>query len=396
MDNLIIAEKYEVIDTLFSNDLQTIYSAKKTGADDSKRYIINEFKDTDTIYSLKDDFSKEKCRCIKNLIETFYEDFCFYVVCNVCSGPTMEAFLSNNNLRLTEKMYLTESLLTQLIDIEKLSPFIVFSLCDADNLAVTGRKNICFNCNLKFTADNISATKSDVSGRIGEIICAIFSNTVAADPERTKDILPPALFPIVQRCLEGQYESIAKVYSDFKSLLLYSVFIGSGSVDSQIRKNYQKAKIKRKLTPVRRLAAVILILLLAGGVWTVVKDFDISTLNKSKAELQNAKPEALFTASTEQVYTGETVVFTSQSSDPDANDNIKSYLWVISKDDKQVFSSSSQNISYTFTEVGNYEIQLVVADSHDEVSEPYVTYITVLPKPVPPDAETDPGSENNK
>ncbi|HYE81026.1 MAG TPA: PKD domain-containing protein [Clostridia bacterium] len=396
MDILVIAEKYEVIDTLFSSELQTVYSAKKQGVDDSKRYIINEFKNTDTIYSMKDNFSIEKCRYIRNIVETFYENFCFYVVCNICSGPTIEAFLSNNSLRLTEKMYLTESLLTQLIDMEKLSPFIVHALCDTDNLAVTGRRNICFNCNLKFTEDNLSANKSDVSRRVGEIICAIFANTTAADPERIKDILPPALFPIVQNCLEGKYESIAKVYSDFKALLIYSVFMGSGSVENQIKKNYQKAKIKRKLTPVRRVAAIILILLLAGGIWTVMKDFDITSWNKGQAQVQNAKPAAMFSASREQVYAGETVVFTSESTDPDANDSIKSYSWVISKDNTQIFSSSSQNISYTFTETGSFKVQLVVSDSLVLASSPYEVYITVLPKPVLPDTETDSDTENNK
>jgi hypothetical protein len=233
-----------------------------------------------------------------------------------------------------------------------------------------------------------------VSKRAGEIICAIFSNTVNTDLNYAKDNMPPALFPIVQNCLEGKYESIAKIYNDFKSLLLYSVFMSSGSVDSQIRKNFRKAKRKRRLTPVRRLAAMVLILLAAGGVWTVVKDLDLSTFNRGKVEIRNTKPAAHFTASKELVFEGDTVVFTSKSTDPDANDSIKSYLWVVSKDDNPVFNSTSRNISYTFTEAGSYGIHLVVADSHDETSEPYKLYINVLPKPDESDAEADSG--NNK
>ena len=396
MDNRIIAEKYEIVDTLFSNELQAIYLAKKSGADDSRQFIVNEFRDTDIIYSMKDSFSKEKCSYIRNIVETFYEDFCFYVVCNICSAPTMETYLSNNNLRLTEKMYLTESLLTQLIDIEKLSPLIVFLLCDTDNIAVTNKRNICFNCNLKLTADKLSASRSDVSKRVGEIICIIFSNTAAADLNYAKDNMPPALFPIVQSCIDGKYQSIEKLYNDFKSLLLYSVFMGSGSVDNQIRKNYQKAKIKRRLTPLRRLAAIVLILLLAGGAWMFVKDLDIATLNQNKAELQNTKPTAQFTTSKEQVYVGETVIFTNASSDLDANDSITSYLWVISKDDTPIFNSSDLNISYTFSEDGRYGVHLVVADSHEETSEPYKTYIDVLLKPIIPTTGTGSSSENNK
>ncbi|HOE56427.1 MAG TPA: PKD domain-containing protein [Bacillota bacterium] len=397
MDNLgnrVIAEKYEIIDTLFSSELQSIFLAKLSGAEDPTRFIVNEFKDTEIIYSMKDNFSKEKCGIIRNIVETIYEDFCFFVVCNICTGPTMETYLSDNNLRLTEKMYLTDSFLSQLIDIEKLSPFIVYSLCDINNLAVTGRRNICFNCNLKITEDMMSVSRSDVSRRAGEIICCIFSNTAAADLNHANNYMPPALFPIVQNCLEGKYEYMAKVYNDFKSLLLYSVFMGGGSVDNQIRKNYQKAKTKRRLTPLRRLAAMVLILLLAGGAWLVINNPDILTFNRSA--LKNTKPTAQFTADKNQIYEGETVVFTDQSRDPDAGDSIASYLWVISKDNAPVYNSPDRNITFTFHEAGKYEVHLVVADTHNELSNSVKIYIDVLPKLILPDVDASSGEGNEK
>jgi plastocyanin len=388
MDSRVIAGRYEILETLFENELQASYTAKKLGSEDSKHYIVNEFKDTDTVYAMKDNFSREKCRYIKNIVETFYEEFYFYVVCNICSGPPLEYYLSNNNLRLTEKMYLTESLLSQLADMEKLSPFIVYSLCDTDNMTVTGKRNICFNCNLKLTAEKIAAKRSDVSRKTGEIISAIFSNTIATDLNYTKDNMPPALFTIVQNCLEGKYDSIAKVYTDFKGLLLYSVFMGNKSVDTELRKNFQKAKIKRKLTPVRRLAAVLIVALLAAGIWTVVKDLDIATWNKGNTVVQNSKPAVTFTMSRSQILEGDTVVFTSQASDPDANDSIKSYDWTITMDGKPIFASSRENISHTFLKTGNYSVSLVVTDSNDLPSDPYTEEIYVLPKPEASDTGT--------
>lgn len=390
MDNRVIAEKYEIIDTLFSNELQSIYQAKLSGSEDSQQFIINEFKDADTIYGMKDNFSKEKCHYIRNIVETLYENFCFYVVCNICSGPSMDAFLSSNSLRLTDKMFLADSLLSQLIEIEKLSPFIAYSLCDTDNIAVTNKRNICFNCNLKLTPEIIAVTRSDVSKRVGGLICAIYSNTVAADLNYAKDNMPPALFPIVQSCLEGKYESMAKLYSDFKSLLLYSVFMGSGSVENQIRTNYQKAKVKRKLTPVRRLAALVLILLLAGGAWMLVKDWDILTFNRTAI---NSKPVAEFTASDIQIYEGEKVIFTNESTDPDEGDSIKSNLWAISKSGSSVFKSKRQGIAYTFVDPGEFEVILVVADTQGAVSEPSKVLIEVLPKLELP--QPDAGSEED-
>lgn len=394
MDNRVISEKYEIIDTMFSNKLQSIYLAKLSGAVDSKQFIVNEFKDTEIIYSMKNSFSKEKCANIRNIVETFYEDFCFYVVCNICTGPSMKAYLADNSLRLTEKMYLTDSLLSQLADIEMLSPFIVYSLCDTGNLTVTGRKNICFDCNLKITEEMMQLSKSDVCKRAGEIICAIFSNAVDADLSYAKDNMPPALFPIVKNCLDGNYNSVAKIYGDFKSLLIYSVFMGGGSVDNQIRKNYQKAKIKRRLIPLRRFAAVVLMLLLAGGVWFAARNTDKFAFKK--AEPKNTKPVAQFTANKKQIYEGETIILTSQSFDPDADDSIKSHLWVISRDNTPVFNSSDKDITYTFFEAGKYGIHLVVADTRDESSEAVKIYIDVLPKLILPSIDTDSGEENNK
>ena len=392
MDIRIIAEKYEIIDTLFSNELQSIYLAKLSGSEDSQQFIVNEFKDADTIYGMKDSFSKEKCHYIRNIVETLYENFCFYVVCNICSGPAMEAFLSDNSLRLTDKMFLTDSLLSQLIEIEKLSPFIAYSLCDTDNIAVTNKRNICFNCNLKLTPEILAVSRSDVSKRIGELICSIYSNTVAADLNYAKDNMPPALFPIVQSCLEGKYESMAKLYNDFKSLLLYSVFMGSSSVDNQIRANYQKAKVRRKLTPLKRLAALVLILLVAGGAWMLVKDWDILTFNKTAAV--NSKPAAEFTASRIQVYEGEKVIFTNESTDPDEGDSIKSNLWSISKAGTSIFKSKLKGIAYTFVDPGEFEVTLVVADTHGAVSEPASIMIEVLPKLELPEPDTE--SEDNE
>lgn len=389
MDNRVIAGRYEILETLFENEFQASYTARKLESDDTKHFIINEFKDTDTVYAMKDNFSREKCRYIRNLVETFYEDFYFYVVCNICSGPPLEYYLSDNNLRLTEKMYLTESLLTQLVEMEKLSPFIVFSLCETDNMTVTGKRNICFNCNFKLTAEKMAAKRTDVCRRAGEIIGAIFSNTIAADLNYIKDNMPPALYTIVQNCLDGKYDSVAKVYGDFKGLLLYSVFMGNKSIDTQMRKNLQKAKIKRRLTPIRRLAAVLIVALLAIGIWTYVKDFDIATWNKGKAAVQNSKPAVTFALSRSQIFEGDTVVFTSQAADPDANDSIKSYAWTITMDGKLVFSSVRENISHTFLKTGNYTVSLVVTDSNGLASDPYTEEIYVLPKPGASDTEKD-------
>lgn len=394
MDKHVIHQKYEVVDTLFSNELQTIYTGKNPDTEEDVQFLINEFRDTDIIYSMKDNFSPDKCRYISNIIETFYVDFNFYVVSSICSGPTLETFLSCNSLRLTEKMYITESLLTQLVEMEKLSPFITFALCDASNLAINNRRNICFNCNIKLAKEDMSVTNKDVARRTGEIICAIFENTVHTTLESVKDIMPPALVPIVRRCLEGKYASISNVYNDFKSLLLYSVFMGNVSVDSQMRRNLKRAKIKHRLSPLKRVAAVLAALLITWGVWTYMRNSNTVMVNNPT--VKNTKPTASFEASKANVYVGDAVVFINQSTDPDAEDMIESFFWVISKDGAPVFNSLNRNIAYKFEAAGNYGVHLVVADSRDESSEPYKYFVTVHPKPEASDGDKIPSASDRK
>jgi len=394
MDKIVFADKYEAVDTLFSNELQTIYTAKTVGVDEAPQFLVNEFRDTDIIYSMKDNFSPDKCRYIRNIVDTFYKDFNFYVVSTICSGPTLETFLSDNSLRLTEKMYITDSLLNRLIEMERLSPFIIYALCDTSNLAVNNRKTICFNCNIKLSKEDMAVSGREVSVRIGEIICAIFENTVHINIESARHNMPPALYPIVKKCLDGGYASASDIYNDFKSLLLYSVFIENSSVDTQMRRNYKKAESKRRLRPVKRLAVLVIIAVVLWSSWTLVHDYRSRTAHSPTSK--NAKPVASFEASRDQIYVGDSVVFTSKSEDPDADDRIKSHFWVISKDGQPIFNSSNQNIAYKFEEPGSYGVHLVVADSHDESSEPYKMYITVLPKPQPGTGDGIPKASDRK
>jgi hypothetical protein len=394
MDRHVIYDKYEVTDTLFSNELQTIYTAKTTGTDGDPQFIVNEFKNTDIIYSMKDSFSPEKCHYIKNLVETFYLDFNFYVVSNICAGPTLEDFLSDNSLRLTEKMYIVDSLLKQLAEMQKLGPVITYALCNTSNLAITGRKNICFNCNIVLSHEDMSLTNKDVVRRTGEILCAIFANTVDASLESAKDVLPPAMLPIVQRCLEGNYDSVSNVYFDFKSLLIYSVFMGNMSVDNQVRKNFEKAQIKRRLSPIKRIAVCLVLIAALWFAWPFIRDSKSAVV--INPEVKNTKPIASIEASKREVYAGDSVVFISKVTDPDAEDSVKSYFWAISKDNEPIFNSTNQNIAYTFANPGNYNVLLVVTDSRDESSEPHNFYLAVVPKPKAGSESSIPSASDRK
>lgn len=382
MGNRTILQKYEILDTLFTNDLQTVYIARDTSNEALGQLILNEFKDADIIYSMKDSFSPEKSRYLKNLVESFYVDFNFYIAAKICPGATLESFLSNNSLRLTEKMYITESLLTQLVEIDHLSPILKYALLNHNNISVVGKKNICFNCNLQFEKEDIAVTASDVFRRTGELLCAIFANTVEADIETDRDNLPPAVVPIIKKCSDGQYKLASELYNDFKALLLHSIFINNMSVDNQIRKNIKKANRRRKLGPVKRIAAAVLVIAMLGGLWTLA---DRYLLHKNAGVVNiiqqaNTKPTAKFTASKNKVYEGDRVTFVDQSTDPDIDDSIKAYKWSVSQDGNLISSAAGQNFEYQFDKAGKYTVSLSVTDSKDAVSDDFQYALEVLAK----------------
>ena len=153
--------------------------------------------------------------------------------------------------------------------------------------AITGRKNICFNCNIVLSHEDMSLTNKDVVRRTGEILCAIFANTVDASLESAKDVLPPAMLPIVQRCLEGNYDSVSNVYFDFKSLLIYSVFMGNMSVDNQVRKNFEKAQIKRGLSPIKRIAVCLVLIAALWFAWPFIRDSKSAVVINPRLRIQS-------------------------------------------------------------------------------------------------------------
>lgn len=401
MDIRRLAEKYEITETLFENGLQSVYQARLIGSPDKGSLLINEFRDVDIIYSMKDSFSPDKCKFVKNLVETFYIDFNFYVVSQMCSGATLKSFLADNSLRLTEKMYIADNLLSQTTEMSSLSPLLQYALCDPDNLNIVNKKKVCFNCNIKLNKDETIISYKELTNRIGRLLCMIFANTVDIELENAADYVPPAMLSIIQRCKDGYYTSVKSLYDDFKALLLYSVFIGNVSIAGQVHRNISKARLKSKLSPVRKAAAaLIIIFLIAGAGWWYLNQLDGKIADVTTgvpAAQQNRKPTAKFSLSSNKVYAGDEVVFTSQSTDPDLNDGIKSYLWIISQDRNPVFSSINQSITYKFEQAGKYDINLVVMDKNSEASDPYTLMLEVLPKPQLPEGSpaTD-GSDDLK
>jgi PKD repeat protein len=400
MEPFIVANKYKVVDTLFQSELQNIYVAEEADNFNADQYIINEIIDGSIIYAVKEVFNEDAKTLMKNFVDYFYQDSNFYIVSSISSSNTLDNYLSSNSLRISDKMYITESLLNQLTKLESASRLLKYHLLNLENIAVAGSRTVSFNLDIKFDKEGLYATAATIVSKLGDAICCIFANTPHASLEKDKDNLPPAIAAIVRRCKDESYSSVDNVYRDFKSSLIYSTFIDNKSVDKQITKNLQKATRKRTIRPIKRLAAVLVIVaLLAGAYYGFNKlDWKIPVIGGGTpiAKPQNQVPVAKFNISKSKIYVGDKIDFTSLATDPDLDDKITSYEWSVSRnEDMYILFSRDQNPSYVFDAEGDYVVSLIVKDTPGISSEAFKMGFKVYPKEEIPDTPDNSGDEEN-
>ena len=385
-----IGQKYNIQETIYSDEMYSVYSASTSSEKDSQIFFVNEIKSSEYINNLKDSFTDVNKSLIDNFVETFFENDFYYVICKSCTGNSLESYLSENRLRLTDKMHITDSLLSRLANIDKINPLLINAILDTDKLSIILRKKFCFNLAFRLTEESLTANCQDVIKKASFIICSIFANHIVTDLESEREALPPALMPIFLNCQQGKYKNFTELYKDFKSLLMYSMFIENMSVDKQVNLNIEKAEKKKSSSKNAKVAFVMILLLLAiigASYWNV-------RINKNSqfATLPNAR----FVISQSKIYTNEEVIFTSQSYDSDINDKITAYDWTISKNDVVYHTDHNQSFSYTFLESGNYTTSLTVYDSANNPSDAVISFFEVFDKPVIPESTSPPGSPGSK
>lgn len=398
MEPMIVANKYRIIDTLFHSELQNIYVAEDIDNYSADQFIINEILDGSIIYAVKEVFSEDAKSILKNFLDYFYENSNFYIVSTIASSNTLDTYLSTNSLRISDKMYLTESLLTILLKLADANRLLKYHLLSLENISVAGIKTIVFNLDMKFDKEALYVTNATLISKLGDVICCIFANSPQASLEHDKDNLPPTIATIVKKCKDDSYSDLEQVYKDFKSSLLYSTFIDNNSVDKMIMKNIHKAKRKRTFRPVKRIASVLIIAaILAGGYYTYDfwhNIFPAIGIGNNAPTKQNQIPVAKFSISKSKIYAGDRIDFISESTDPDINDKITDYEWSVSRnDDMFILFSREQNPYYVFEDEGNYVVSLIIKDSAGISSTAYKLSFTVYPKENIPDTPGDDGGE---
>ncbi|NLM43759.1 MAG: hypothetical protein GX201_07100 [Clostridiales bacterium] len=392
MESKIINGKYEVLDTLLSDEYQSVFVCKKLDSDVEENFILNEFRDNEIIDTIKNSICYSGDSVSESLIDSFEVDGVFYTLFPIPKGTPLEEYLSKHNLTLADKMHFTDQLLQNFMGIDKSIPLIQYTLADLNNLTVISRKFLIFSYLFCFDKNKLQVSFDAVSKKIGQIICCIFANSPEGNIEKDKDAIPPGMFPIVIKALEGSYDSAKQMYQDFKNTLLYKTFIDNESLDEQIRKNIYKAK-KRYVIYWPRFITSLLILavLLSGGFWLATKAIPafISKLgSRETVRKENTAPVAGFSISINKVYAGDDVTFVDKSSDSDPGDTIESRLWTIEKNGTVILNSDEETLSFVFDEPGNYTISLIVQDSMGTSSEPFVHNLKVLEKLEIPEIET--------
>lgn len=396
LEERMIKDNYKVLDTLYTDESQSVFICGPVESDKEEKYIISEFSDKDIIDAIRDSFLLSGDTVSKSLTETFDLDDKFYTVFPMVDGITLEEYLAKHNLTLADKMHLTEELLKKFIAIDKSNNAIQYVLCDLNNISVQNRRYLAFNNLFFFKKENLNVSSTDVLKKLGYIVLCIFANTPNADAERQKDVLPPAIFSIVSKCIEGGYNSIYKIYEDFKKTLLYTTFIDTGSLDNQIRHRIIKAQKKRSTGWMKNVAGILILAALLGGGYWLLKDKIAFTGPGRHIQIdekrKNNPPTAEFSISVSKVYKDDDVTFIDKSIDSDPGDVIKSRLWTIEKEGTVIMNSDTDVFSYLFDEIGEYKVSLIVQDSKGANSKPYEHKISVLDKPELPDelgADTD-------
>jgi hypothetical protein len=400
MEPMIIANKYKIVGTLFQGELQNIYVAEEVDSSNEDQYILNEIMDGSIIYAVKEVFNEDAKTFLKNFIDYFYQDSNFYIVSSISTGSTLDSYLSSNNLRISDKMYITESLLMTFINLDNANGLIKYHLLNIKNITLEGFRTLSFNLDIKFDKEGLYATNATILSKLGGLICCIFANSPQATLENDKDNLPPAIAAIVTKCMNEGYSSVGQVYKAFKSTLLHSTFIEYISVDKQVMKNIEKAARKRTTRPFKRIASILILFALLVGAYYGLNGFGWKlpafSGDKGITKQQNQIPIAKFNISSNKVYAGDKIDFTAIAADPDVNDKIISYEWSVSRNDGMyILFSRDQNPSYVFEEDGDYIVSLLVKDSTEISSEAYKVSFKVYPREVIPDTPVVGEKEEN-
>ena len=109
MESKIINGKYEVLDTLLSDEYQSVFVCKKLDSDVEENFILNEFRDNEIIDTIKNSICYSGDSVSESLIDSFVDGV--FTPYFQFQRHSLEEYLSKHNLTLADKMHFTDQLL---------------------------------------------------------------------------------------------------------------------------------------------------------------------------------------------------------------------------------------------------------------------------------------------
>ncbi len=214
MTEQIINDKYTVIKTVFTEPHQSVHIVKNVFADNEELLILNSIIDTRIIPRLVNVFLENYKDLQDSFVEFFYTAEVFYVVSKLFPGQSLYELLSQEELAENEKKDIAYGFLILARENSKLPLLLQQCLCNYGNITVEEKKKVRQNHFYSFTEEDFSVENEDMIKKIGEILLAIFTNSMYAE-EGAVEKLPPRVRRVIEGCLNKEYTSAEQVYRDY-------------------------------------------------------------------------------------------------------------------------------------------------------------------------------------
>ncbi len=214
MTEQIVNDKYAVIKTVFTEPYQSVHIVKNVFADNEELLILNSVIDTRIIPRLVNVFLENYRDLQDSFVEFFYTAEIFYVVSKLFPGQSLYELLSQEELTEDEKRSIAYGFLRLAKENSKLPLLLQQCLCNYGNITVEGKKKVRQNHFYSFTEEDFSVENEDMIRKIGEILLAIFTNSMYAEEEGMGK-LSPRVRRIIEGCLNKEYTSAEQIYSDY-------------------------------------------------------------------------------------------------------------------------------------------------------------------------------------
>ncbi|MGI6778034.1 MAG: LysM peptidoglycan-binding domain-containing protein [Acetivibrionales bacterium] len=262
MDKKIIGNKYQVLRVLFDNENYYAAICRDISTPDEKHSVIlNVYRSKPSILKAAPVFTKVNSDICHDFKEFFVESPYVISVFKHYDYTSLECFLSENDISLTERLALCSSFLLEAIRNDNIPLLLKLDILQAKHIVVDSERKIHINFFAKLdNNDEPEIIEKKVIKNISSIIELILGN-------RKK--LPEELLNFLSELESDKYNMISSIFSEFNTVSEAIIAKTEDSSDQNLQKRARTALGKAVKKQVKKPAAIIVlrvvvIVLLAG------------------------------------------------------------------------------------------------------------------------------------